>query len=249
MRKRIYALVDPIEKWGKVDEVYGIVMLIAIVVSIIPMMFKEDYAIFTWFEYFAMGMFILDYLLRWMTADYQLHKGVWSFVIYPFTFLALVDLLSILPSVTVLHEGLRLLRLFRLLKTLKVLRIFKVFRYTRDFEVIGNVFRKQKKILLAVATTAVGYVFISALAVFSLEPEIFDSFLDALYWATISLTTVGYGDISPVTTLGRVVTMVSAVFGIAIIALPSGVITAGYLEEMRSQAEEKKEKEKDENAS
>ena len=155
-----------------------------------------------------------------------------SFFLYPLTPFALVDLLSILPSLTMLHNGFRLLRLFRLLKTLKVLRTFKFLRYAKSFEVIVNVFKKQKRILMAVATTAVAYVLISALAIYNVEPESFDSFFDAVYWATISLTTVGYGDIYPVTTVGRIVTMISSVFGIAIIALPSGVITAGYLEEM-----------------
>ena len=71
---------------------------------------------------------------------------------------------------------------------------------------------------------------VSALVIYNVEPESFETFFDSIYWATISLTTVGYGDIYPVTTVGRIVTMVSSVFGIAIIALPSGVITAGYLD-------------------
>ena len=86
--------------------------------------------------------------------------------------------------------------------------------------------------LTAVATMAVAYVVISALVIYNVEPDSFETFFDAIYWATISLTTVGYGDIYPVTTIGRIVTMISSVFGIAIIALPSGVITAGYLEEV-----------------
>ena len=68
-----------------------------------------------------------------------------------------------------------------------------------------------------------------------METTRFETFFDAIYWATISLTTVGYGDIYPVTTIGRIVTMISSVFGIAIIALPSGVITAGYLEEVNKE--------------
>ena len=80
---------------------------------------------------------------------------------------------------------------------------------------------------------AVAYIFVSALVVYNVEPDSFETFFDAVYWATISLTTVGYGDIYAVTTIGRIVTMISSVFGIAIIALPSGVITAGYLEEMK----------------
>ena len=79
---------------------------------------------------------------------------------------------------------------------------------------------------------AVAYILISALVIYNVEPESFATFFDAIYWATISLTTVGYGDIYPVTTIGRIVTMISSAFGIAIIALPSGVITAGYLAEI-----------------
>ena len=87
-------------------------------------------------------------------------------------------------------------------------------------------------ILSAVATMAVAYILVSALVIYNVEPESFETFFDAIYWATISLTTVGYGDIYPVTTIGRIVTMISSAFGIAIIALPSGVITAGYLAEI-----------------
>ena len=82
---------------------------------------------------------------------------------------------------------------------------------------------------------AIGYILVSALIIFNVEPESFDTFYDAIYGATVSLTTVAYGDIYPVTAVGRLVTMVSSVFGIAIIALPSGIITAGYLEELKKQ--------------
>jgi voltage-gated potassium channel len=85
------------------------------------------------------------------------------------------------------------------------------------------------------------YIFITALLMFNAEPHInpntgqatFHSFFDALYWATVTLTTVGYGDLCPVTDLGRIVSMLSSIFGVAIIALPSGVITASYLDELR----------------
>ena len=174
----------------------------------------------------------MDYLFRLITADYKIEKGVTSFFIYPLTPLAIIDLVSILPSLTVLNNGFKLLKLFRLLRTFKVLRAFKFLRYSKSFDIIVNVFKKQKKILTAVATMAVAYVLVSALVIYNVEPESFETFFDAIYWATISLTTVGYGDIYPITPIGRIVTMISSVFGIAIIALPSGVITAGYLEEV-----------------
>ena len=83
---------------------------------------------------------------------------------------------------------------------------------------------------MAVCTLAIGYIFVSALIIFNVESDSFATFFDAIYWATISLTTVGYGDIYPVTTAGRMITMLSSIFGIAIVALPAGIITAGYMD-------------------
>ena len=82
-----------------------------------------------------------------------------------------------------------------------------------------------------------GYILLSALVIFNVEPETFDTFFDAIYWAAISLTTVGYGDIYPVTTAGRIVTMISSFVGIAIVALPAGIITAGYMDVIQHDSE------------
>ena len=87
--------------------------------------------------------------------------------------------------------------------------------------------------MLTVATLAIGYVLISALVIFNVEPDTFGDFFDAIYWATVSLTTVGYGDLYPVTVTGRIVAMVSSFIGIAIVALPAGIITAGYMDEIQ----------------
>ena len=84
-----------------------------------------------------------------------------------------------------------------------------------------------------VIALSVGYVLLSALVIFNAEPDTFDNFFDAVYWATVSLTTMGYGDISPVTVPGRIVTMVSSFVGIAIVALPAGIVTAGYMDCIR----------------
>lgn len=232
MRKKLYSIIEPAGNGTKLSSIYDFIMMATIIISIIPLAFKETNLIFQWIDYITVGIFVLDYILRLFTADYKLNKSAASFFVYPVTPMAIIDLLSILPSVTVLNSGFRLLKLFRLLRTLKVLRAFKFLRYSKSFDVIASVFKKQKKVLSAVATMAVAYVLISALVIYNVEPESFETFFDAIYWATISLTTVGYGDIYPITTIGRIVTMISSVFGIAIIALPSGVITAGYLSEI-----------------
>lgn len=239
MRKKLYSIISPSTDGNKLSAAYDLVMMVTIVASVFPLAFKNTYPVFLWIDHITVTIFILDYLLRLITADHKLNKSVKSFILYPFTPMAIIDLLSILPSMTFLNNGYRLLRLFRLARTLKVLRAFKFLRYSKSFDIILSVFRQQKKVLTAVATTAIAYILVSALVVYNVEPDSFNTFFDAIYWATISLTTVGYGDIYPITTTGRIVTMISSIFGIAIIALPSGVITAGYL----SAIEESKEKE------
>lgn len=237
MRKKIYEIIEPSDNGGRLSSIYDFIMMATIVISIVPLAFKTTNEIFQWIDYISVVIFVLDYILRLLTADYKLNKSASSFFLYPITPMAIIDLLSILPSVTVLNSGFRLLKLFRLLRTLKVLRAFKFLRYSKSFDIISNVFKKQKKVLAAVATMAIAYVLVSALVIYNVEPESFKTFFDAIYWATISLTTVGYGDIYPVSTIGRIVTMISSVFGIAIIALPSGVITAGYLAEINEDNE------------
>ena len=119
---------------------------------------------------------------------------------------------------------------------MRVIRVFKAMRYSRSFEIIGNVIRSSRESLSAVCTLAIGYILVSALVIYNVEPDSFSSFFEAIYWATVSLTTVGYGDIYPVSTIGRIVTMVSSIFGIAVVALPAGIITAGYMTEIQKNA-------------
>ena len=245
-RNRLFEIIEKGKRSDWVSISYDILMLIAINVSILPLMFVNDCAAFRWIEQITVSIFIVDYILRWCTADFKLKKGGWSFVLYPFTPMAVIDVLSILP-------GLRLLspwfKVFRFTRILKLLRIFRFLRYSYKIEILLNVLKREKGVLLMALGLAVFYVFVSALVMFNVEPHInpetgdvtFESFFDALYWATITLTTVGYGDLCPVTDIGRLVSMLSSLFGIAVIALPSGVITASYLEELRAKKKENKD--------
>ena len=240
MRSKIYEIIEP-AKDNLLSKIYDFFMMAVIIISLIPLAFKDTNLIFNAFEYATVTIFILDYLLRLFTADFKIQKSTVSFFIYPITPMAIIDLISILPSITLLNSSLKLLKLFRLLRALKVFRTLKFLRYSKSFEIIINVFKKEKQVLSAVVTLAIAYVLVSALIIYNVEPESFNSFFDAIYWATVSLTTVGYGDIYPITKIGRLVTMISSVFGIAIIALPSGVITAGYLSEVNRKNEQKGE--------
>ena len=235
MRKRIFEIIERPVGDDPASSIYDGAMLFLIVCSLIPLAFKRETFLFRAIDHVCVCAFIIDYLLRWITADYKYERqSALSFLRYPFSFMALVDLISILPSLTVLNQGFKLLRILRLTRAFRVLRAFRAVRHSRNFEIIVNVFQRSKQSLFAVATLAIAYVLVSALLVFNVEPGSFDTFFDAVYWATVSLTTVGYGDIYPVTTIGRIVTMVSSVFGIAIVALPAGILTAGYMEELHA---------------
>ncbi len=235
MREKIYLMIEADEDNNLVSKIYDLFMMATILISIFPLAFKETNTLFRWLDFICMIIFSVDYLLRLFTADLKLKRSVFSFFLYPFTPMAIIDLVSILTSVTLLNNSFKLLKILRLLRTLKVLRALKFLRYSKSFDIIANVFKRQKRILGAVAGMAFAYIMVSSLIIYNVEPDSFDNFFEAIYWATVSLTTVGYGDIYPVTTIGRAVAMISSVFGIAIIALPSGVITAAYLEEINKE--------------
>lgn len=238
LRTRIYNLINRDRKSEVSSRIYDWTMLFMILASIVPLMFIEDYPVFRIIEIVTVTAFIIDYLLRWYSSPLQLKKGVRSYLIYPFTPMAIIDLLSILPGLNLMNAS---FKLFRLTRLLKIVRLLKITRYSSKITMFINVLKKERHVLMAVMVLAVFYIFITALVMFNAEPHInpmtgeetFHSFFDALYWATVTLTTVGYGDLCPVTDIGRVVSMLSSLFGVAIIALPSGVITASYLEELR----------------
>ena len=232
MRERLYSLVN-----GDEGEAMwcGRVMTVLIVASLVPLCFKDSNPALEVVEYVCGVVFILDYLARWVTADLKLGKGALSFVIYPFTPMAIIDLLSILPVFLALNDALRTLRVLRLFRAA---RAFKLIRYSRSASAISAVFEKQRQALLAVLCFAIAYILVSALVVFNVEPDTFRTFFDAVYWAVVSLTTVGYGDLYPSTDVGRTIAMISSLMGVAVVALPSGIITAGMLDELRRDDDE-----------
>lgn len=238
MKRVLYSILETNEKSGEINHFYHWFMFGCIILSILPLMTTENYSFFLYTEIFTVIVFIIDYILRWVIADMKMGKGKESFIFYPFTFMAIVDLLSILPGLNLLAPG---FKIFRLSRMFRIIRLFKIFRYSSKINVFIDVLKKERQVLFSVLLVAVFYIFLTALIMYNAEPHInpetgeptFSSFFDALYWATVTLTTVGYGDLCPVTNLGRFISMLSSLFGVAIIALPSGVITASYLDELR----------------
>ena len=239
MRKKIYDIIDIGEDNPVANRTYSIFMLCCIVVSLIPLGIKGTTPFLDLLDKVSVTIFIIDYFLRLFTADikYESHS-VASFVRYPFSPMAIIDLLSILPSLALVNRALKALRiaravrLTRALRTVKTVRIVKTMRFSKSASILGKVIRDSKDSLIHLTCIAVGYILMTALIIFNVEPQTFNTFFDALYWATVSLTTVGYGDIYAVTVVGKLISMISSFIGIAIVALPSGLITAGFVKEL-----------------
>lgn len=243
IRQKIYDIVELKEVNSLASRLYNQFMLILVVISMLPLAFKEDYAIFSITDVVVVSVFIVDYLLNWLTADIRFgQRGIWPFIRYPFSLPGIVDMLSILPALAFIHDGFRLLRITRGLRILRMLAVFKMVHHSQNMVLVVRTLKESRDSLLAVGYLAVGYILVSSLIIFNVEPQTFPTFFDALYWATVSLTTVGYGDIYPVSTIGRCVTMFSSLLGIALIALPAGIVTAGYLNALQSLQNQGKEK-------
>ena len=244
--EKINYLIEP-HKENKLSHWYDCIMLVAIAIGIFPLMFRTQYRLFWYFDIVSGLCFTIDYIFRWLTCDLRSKSRNWiSFVIYPFTPMAIIDLLSILPTVHLLTPIFKVARVTRLLR---LLRIVKVIRYFEPLELILSVIRKQRTILLTVLSLAIFYIFVTAMIMFNAEEDInpetgqylFNNFFDAFYWAACTLTTVGYGDLYPISNTGRVISIISSMVGIAIIALPSGIITAGYMDEIKERKKNNKQ--------
>lgn len=230
-KRRTYEIIEVSRDNDTASKAYDIMILVAVVVGLIPLTMKDENMYARYIDILVAIIFLCDYIARVCTSDYKMGiKSYKAYIAYGLTPMALVDLLSVVPILSIFFPtsiGIRLFRIFR------VFIVLKLIRYSKTMVRIENVIRKVKNQLFAVLILTLIYITASAMLVFQLEPNLFETFFDALYWATISITTIGYGDISPMTTIGRLITMISALVGVAVIALPSGIITAAYMDEIK----------------
>lgn len=242
-RSNLYSIIEKDDKGSLRSRLYDGLMLVCILVSLVPLTTRSNSVVFQIMDKVTCIIFIVDYVLRWITADKKGQRtGVMAFVIYPFTTMAVIDLLSILPSLSLISPAFKVLRVSRLFR---IIRIFKFIRYYEPLQIMIAVIRRESRTLFAVLLFAVFYILICALVMFNVEsaPN-FETFFDSVYWACCTLTTVGYGDIYPTSDLGRAFSMISAIVGIALIALPSGIVTSGYMDELRQRRDAKQINEK-----
>lgn len=228
---------DPV---SRTYDVLNLLMIITNITISIALTFDEVRAVYAdvllAIESVTIAFFALDYLLRIWTADrlYPDLPGSRAVLKYVVSISGLVDLLSFLPFYMpdVLPGGTAVFRIFR------VMRIFKLFRigaYSDSFSVISAVIYKKRQQLITSLFIILVLMTGASLCMYSAEhvaqPEVFRNALSGLWWAGSTLLTVGYGDIYPVTVLGKTMGTLIAFLGVGAVAIPTGIISAGFIEQ------------------
>jgi voltage-gated potassium channel len=193
------------------------------------------------FEIFSIIIFTFEYALRIWTSQYKYPNSKVPCFRYIFSFMAIIDLLAIIPFYLpfIVNIDLRYLRILRLFR---MLRILKLNRYNNSFDLIGRVLKNEReKLLITLFIMVILLLFASSSMYFienAVQPDKFTDILSTLWWAVATLTTIGYGDIFPITPLGKILGGVIAILGIGLIALSSGIISSGIIQEVSKNKKE-----------
>lgn len=250
-KKKVHGLLHPEivgdKHWDKVINIFIIVLIILNVVAVIletVVSIHDKYEdFFFYFDWISVIIFTVEYVLRVWSSNHEekyKHK-VWGRLKYMVSPGALIDLIAIIPSYLHAFIGLDL-RVLRMLRLMRLLRLFRLTAYMKSAQMIINVFKKRKNelalsfilaIFLIIIASCIMY-FAEHLAIAPGEKESkFSSIPATIWWSVVTLTTTGYGDMFPITDLGKVMASLIMLTGVAFFALPAGIITAGFLEEFR----------------
>ncbi len=216
--------------------------VIAIFLESVDPIFEQYQQAFWYFEVFSVAIFTIEYLARmWSCIDLE-EAGDSSPIIgrirYMLTPIALVDLIAILPFYLGLYVSIDL----RFLRVLRLLRLLKLTRYSPALGALLDVVRRESEALLAAVVVLLMMLVISAGGIYLLEnelqPETFGSMPNSMWWAIVTLTTVGYGDVVPITTMGKMFAGLIGLIGIGMIALPAAIMASGFAENIRGRRQE-----------
>jgi voltage-gated potassium channel len=242
VKKKVHRILEPSDSAPLAGQIFTIFIMALILLNVIAVILEtvESYynlhpRFFYAFNFFTVMVFSIEYILRvWSCTEDKRYKnpitGRIKFMLSP---LALIDLIAILPFYLplVTHVDLRVLRILRLF------RIFKMTRYSSQFKVFTDVLKEKKDELVISAVLILILLVLSASLMYFVEqphqPEVFSSIPATMWWAVVTLSTVGYGNVLPVTPFGKVLAGVVAVLGISLFALPAGIIASGFIEQVQ----------------
>ena len=244
MRRRIYTVLTVANDGDSLSRSFDIFLVVlillnatAVVAASVQPLGSQYALLFRGFEVFSVAVFSVEYVLRvWSCVEDSRYshpvKGRLRFILTP---LAIIDLLAILPFyLSFITTDLRILRVLRIFR---LLRMAKIARYSKTLQIFGRVLVATRTQLLLTLLLMAVLLLLSSSLMYAVEqqaqPDAFSSIPAAMWWAIATLTTVGYGDIYPVTTLGKLIGSLISIFGIGMFALPTGVLGAAFLEEIR----------------
>ena len=246
-KHRVHTLLHPElgnTHWDRALNAFIILLIllnvIAVMLETIPSIYLPNKVFFYYFDIISVAIFSIEYILRvWSCVHEEKYSHpVYGRLKYMATPGAIIDLLAILPFYLHVFVGLDL-RILRILRLFRFLRLFRLTAYMKATKLIVNVFRSVYNQLLLSLVLALTLIIISSSLVYFPEhlaqPEVFTSIPATIWWSVVTLTTVGYGDMIPITIIGKIFTGVILLAGVAMFALPAGIITAGFLEEIRKQ--------------
>lgn len=224
------------------------VLIVLNVLTLILESYKElndNYGLFFYsFEIFSVAIFTLEYIIRIWVSD-KTKEDKKERINFAFSTLGIIDLIAIIPFYLpfIFPFDLRIVRILRLFR---LLRIFKLSRYSKSLKTIQYIFKETKaELSITVFVTFVLMILSSTLMYYiehDAQPEKFASIGDAVWWAVATLTTVGYGDVYPVTALGKILSGIIALIGIGFVALPTGIISSAFIEKIQAEKKSKKGK-------
>ncbi|MFZ9386598.1 MAG: ion transporter [Chitinophagaceae bacterium] len=233
-------------RWDKIINVFIIVLIIlnviAVMLETVPSFHDQPHeqAFFHYFDLISVIIFTVEYVLRvWSSNQEEKYKhSFWGRLKYMVSPGAIIDLLAILPFYLHAFIGFDL-RVLRMLRLLRFIRLFRLTAYMKSAQIIVNVFKKRiNELALSLVLVIFLIVFASCVMYFAEirtpENKGFTSIPATIWWAVVTLTTTGYGDMYPITTIGKTMAGVIMLTGVAFFALPAGIISAGFLEEFRS---------------
>lgn len=252
MKKRIFQLLERGSHGKKENLVFDYFIFGLIILNVVSLILESVHqinvqygSILINFNIFCVVMFSIEYLLRLYFSDLSHPSDNWlksalKFMVSPF---GIIDLLAILPFYLPMLIKIDL-RFIRIIRLVRVIRIFKLNRYNNSLKLIGQVIKEKKEELLITGFVTFLTLFLASFLMYAIEseyqPEAFPDILSSFWWAVATLTTVGYGDIYPITSLGRFIAGIIALMGIGIIALPTGIISAGFMNKVDKSKEDTK---------
>jgi len=248
---KVHTLLHPelgTTKWDRIINGFIITLIIlnviAVMLETVASIHDPNARFFRIFDTVSVIIFTIEYILRVWSCNHE-PRYAHSFhgrIKYMVSLGALIDLLAILPFYLHVIVGLDL-RVLRILRLLRFLRLFHLTSYMKSARMVRNVFINKANDLKLSLVLIFCLIIISACLVYfaehSVQPAKFSSIPATLWWAVITLTSVGYGDMIPVTAPGKILTSIISLAGLAVYALPAGIITAGFLEETKKQKNQK----------